>query len=1093
MSLVAFFLVILILFFSGYKILSHGISVEKLAFGKVSLSKLYLKLDKKLILQVDELDLEDLLKAPAKKPLDIESISKYIRYFTWGIAYFQSLLVKKIILDPQNIANIYYDGKRYKITFPKVIADFNISEEPGRLRLNIQTLKLVNLQSQLQGRLVYLPGKNELAFDLSAIYTPTKDKIIAQGYTNLKRIHVELKTSGLKNLDFTKPFLKDLKNPVIQDWLYSKIFFDEARIESLSFDTILTQRKFLEGIEESLKGRILVKTAELSLFNNLDSLKAKEVRITIAKQKVAFNFLNPTYGSVDLEGSSAELSDLTSHPKITAFVKSQSFQYSASLLTLLENYHLHIPEISVDSPLSADLKFSIQFLQNHKHLINLGGSIETQDAQVELFSFPFFAKKINVGFDITPQYQYIYVRANHAYYYNMLNADVDGVLDIKDQSFKSRIKVYSANINTNQAINYQKPYLLSVHQAEDPSPQDEDVKIPRTFDPSKLSPLQLKKYILASIREDERPYTQEILKITNQDNFVTDLNVDFKDPENIKVLLPEFKASLLIQDHLKVIAFDDFALFSAYSPMLSYLDIKGGNARIETRDFKNFDLIFSIENMWLPFYTNDNHKITMLEFSGTINGDEIQMASLDKNITFYRKNSQNRIHIKNYNLNVNEFLDSKIPAVQQTLHGSEKEGKKEASLTKEQMNQKLEFLRQKHLYQRQHNISPQMTNIDIDGMKLSYKGYEVPTDEINIRFRDQRTLASLTYKNGIANVDFLDGSIYIKASNFSADFINMVAKKELLHGGLFTLIGAYKDSIFSGELKMQNTLFKNFVVLQNLISLIDTIPSLVVFRNPNLGVKGYEVSQGSVIFGINKDFLGLEKIHLIGDTMDIDGSGIVQFKNKDMNINLQVSTIKNLSSILSKIPIIGYLILGSSGKISTNVSVSGTWDHPKTSVSLAEDVITAPFKILRRAFQPLTSIVDEIKNEMDDNGNHQEGDARTQKHASSPAKPSTPKVQKTPANTDSTPPSTPTPASEMKINQATPENTAPENTSMPTDPSISTSTPENTAPIHSNAPANTDSTPPSTPTTPATPKDTQANEATPVRMTPAQTTPKEEE
>lgn len=945
--------------------------MEKITIGKINISKLYLKLDNKLILQINELNLEKLLKAPSKKPLDIENISKYVRYFTWGIAYFQDLSIQKIVLDKENTANVYYDGKKYKLSFPKIQADFDIQEDLGKLELNIQTLKLKELKMQSKGKIVYVPAKNEFAFDLNLEYIPTKDKIFAQGYTNLKKMHLDLKTSQLKNLDFTKSFTQFVNNPVLNDWLYQKVFFDKASIEKLSFDTVLTKKGFLLGVEKTLRGKISINTAEVSLFNNIDSIKSKEVIATIENQKIILNMKNPTYGDMNLEGSSIEFENLMQAPKIVFYIKSPSFRYTEGLLDLLENYHIGIPVKKIDSLLSADLKLTLQFLQDHQHLISLGGSVRTKDSQVDMFNIPFFAKVIDVGFDITPQYGYIYIKANDAYYYNMLNADIDGVLNLKEHTYKASLNVHSAHINTNQAINYQKPYLsFGKEKIQEEELEEEQEEMPKHFNPSELSPLVLKKYILASIREDEKPYTQEILSIANQEDFTTDLNVDFSDSENIAIELPELKAKLILRNNLSIITFDNFALFNAYSPLLSYLDIKSGNARVETSDFKNFDLLFTIDNLWLPLYNHGtSQNVTSLEFSGRVSEDEVQINTLDKNIVFQRKNSQNKISVKNYDFNVSEFLNSKIPAIQQALHGDGEEG---ISPTKEQVEHKLEFLKHKHQYQRQHNINAQMTNVEIQDMVLYYDEYKIPTDEINIRYRDQRILADLTYKNGIANVDFIDGDIYIKASNFSADFVNLVAKKDILNGGLFTLIGAYKNKTFSGELRIQNTLFKNFVVLQNLINLIDTVPSLIVFKNPNLGVKGYQVSNGKIIFGINKDYLGLENIHLVGDTMDIDGNGIMQLNNKEMNINLEISTIKNFSSILSKIPIIGYLALGSDGKISTNVSLNGTLENPKTSISLAEDVVTAPFKILRRAFQPLNLIVDEIKNEIKEEKYRQE-------------------------------------------------------------------------------------------------------------------------
>ncbi|GAA7235065.1 hypothetical protein HpCK35_24630 [Helicobacter pylori] len=153
--------------------------------------------------------------------------------------------------------------------------------------------------------------------------------------------------------------------------------------------------------------------------------------------------------------------------------------------------------------------------------------------------------------------------------------------------------------------------------------------------------------------------------------------------------------------------------------------------------------------------------------------------------------------------------------------------------------------------------------------------------------------------------------------------------------------------------------------MQNMINLINTIPSLIVFKNPHLGANGYQIKTGSVVFGITKEYLGLEKIDLIGKTLDIAGNGIIELDKNKLDLNLEVSTIKALSNVLNKIPIVGYLVLGKGGKITTNVNVKGTLDKPKTQVTLASDIIQAPFKILRRIFTPIDIIVDEVKKSID--------------------------------------------------------------------------------------------------------------------------------
>ncbi|WP_104697623.1 MULTISPECIES: DUF3971 domain-containing protein [unclassified Helicobacter] len=961
LSLIVSFLVIFILFFSIYAILSNGINIQKLSLGKITVQGLYLKLDNKPILELEKLDLQKLLETPNKKPLNIEDINNKIRYLTWGVSFFQKLYIKDIVLDPTNTASILFDGKQYNLSFPDIEAKFNIQEDLDHLNLEIVTLFLKKFNVDVRGKIVYIPTKNEIAFNFKLNHKKHQSEFYAQGITNLKKLSLKIKSSSITSLNFLKPYLEDIDNKELKNWLFQKVFFDSARIDKFNFETTLTHRSFLSGIEKSLDAKVVISAAEVTLFNDLDPIRSQEVIATFQNKKLTLQLDNPTYGETLLNGSRLEFENLFRTPKINIFIKSQEFHYSSNLLSLLKHYNIEIPIQSLDSPLSADLRLSLQFLKNHEMLVGFNGGIKILNSNFTIFNIPLYSRYSNIIFDITPQYKYIYITANDTHYYNMLNADLDGVLDLEKHTYKTQVKIFKALINTDQEINFSKPFLKQQQESKEEK-QIETQKFDFSKSVNTLTPLELKKLILSSIKEDEAPYAKDILYISPDENITANVEIDFSESEDIRVDIPDFDIKLKIQDDDFIITLNDFSKISTYSPMFTYLDIKSGSAEITTSDFKDFDFLFTLENLTIPLYDTQGKVVKALDFSGFIKDDVIQVRTLDKNIIFNRKDSQNKIQVKGYNFNMSDFFESKIPAIQQALHGDSSG----VSLSKEQVANKLDFLKHKHRYERQHNIKPQMTNIEISDMKIYYKEYTVPTEEINIRFRDQRILGDITYKNGIANLDFIDGDIYIKASNFSGDFVNSVIQKDIFNGGLFTLVGAYKNKSFNGELKIQNTTFGNFVVLQNIINLIDTVPSLIVFKNPNLGARGYQVSQGSILFGLNQNYLGLEKIHLVGDSMDIDGNGIVQLDNKEMNINLKISTIKNFSNILSKIPIVGYLVLGDEGKISTNLTLNGTLENPKTEISLAEDVITAPFNILRRIFTPIDLMVDEIKNEIKD-------------------------------------------------------------------------------------------------------------------------------
>ena len=269
-------------------------------------------------------------------------------------------------------------------------------------------------------------------------------------------------------------------------------------------------------------------------------------------------------------------------------------------------------------------------------------------------------------------------------------------------------------------------------------------------------------------------------------------------------------------------------------------------------------------------------------------------------------------------------------------------------------------MRQKRRYEHQNGIKPKIIAIEAKNMVGFFKSIVLPFDDFNAKIRDDRISADATYKNGIANIDIIHGNVLFKAGNFSGEFLNRVIGEHVVEGGLFEMSGIYKNDIFNGEIKIQNTALKSFAIVQNVIGLIDTIPSLVMFRSPSLSTKGYEIKKGEIKISLNAQYIGLESIKLIGKSIDVMGNGIIELETQEIDMGLSISTLKNLSNILNKIPVVGYLLLGKDGRVTTQVNVRGTMKDPQTQISLAKDLLSTPLKVLQRAFAPVDIVIDEI-------------------------------------------------------------------------------------------------------------------------------------
>ncbi|WP_180675692.1 AsmA-like C-terminal domain-containing protein [Helicobacter sp. 11S03491-1] len=941
------------------------------------------------MLDIGKLDLSQYLKTPSKQTLDIETFTDNIKYGIWGISYFQKLTIKQIILDKDNQASVIYDGKQYILEFPNIQAKFDIQDNNNKdINLRILNLVFKKIGIQTDGSIVYSTQTRKLGFNL--IISPLdaqNDKLYLQGITNLKVLNLKAKTSQIKNIGFLKPYLEKISDADLQAWIFEKIKFSDIRINSADMRVVLNKEDFLPSLIQSAKLEINIKNPQIYLENNLKPITATQAVLKLQKEKIFIALENPVYDNMQLDGSDIVLSNLLESPKLDINIVSKQAFYQPSLRDLLSAYDIELPIDTLQSPANVHLNLSLQFLQNSDPIISVKGLIHTQKTNFSLYKIPLQTQEANISLDITPEYKYVYIRTQNTKYQNIANMDTDITLDLDKKNLQAHTTIHKLQINTNNDINTQ-PYKESSKPISQTTQNENTLKNSKDKNPTKTSQEELKpsnqpsteqgyqttpsipiqksphevikrKIIDALKAQVKNKFTKDIFYATSDNLPTLDFSVDFSNPDFISLVIPEFQIQAIIQNNLYTIKADNLNKFYPYSPLMQYLAIKNGDITADTHDFENINFSIHLSNLNLPIYEKNAQKLTEISLTGTANKDGISAYSTDKNILLATKEDQQQITFKNLDFNLDEFLKSDIPAIKEMLADSN-----QAKFTYSQIEEETRFINEKRRYERLHNIAPVMSNIEANNMTITYKNYQIPLDTINFRLRDGRIGVDGTYKNGVLNLDIIHNNIFVRANNFSGDFVNKILKKNIIRGGLYTLIGAYKDDVFNGELKLQNTLFKDFAILQNLINLIDTIPSLIVFKNPNLGIDGYEIQKGSILFAINSKYIGFEHINLIGSSMDINGNGIVELGSDEINMNLTISTIKNLSNILNKIPIVGYLILGDEGKISTNVIVNGTLENPKTQITLAQDAIKAPFNILRRVFTPIDIIVDEIKKEM---------------------------------------------------------------------------------------------------------------------------------
>lgn len=863
-----------------FKTLSDGIKINSLSIAGIKIDGLYLKLDKKLVLDIDNIDLGKIQSSKDSTTPTITDMTNIIRRAIWLTSFFERLDISNIQYANES-SSIYFDGEQYKIDVPYVLAAFRLKNDRDDIFLDIDTLKIKKEELDVKGRILYLKKGNIFAFDLESYINNRIDNTITfQGQTDFKRLTIALDSTMLNSIDVLAPYIRILDSDVYE-WIYEKAQFDNVTINRAHLDLKnIKSRNIEQDIIDNLYANGLVENVSLKIEEELSPIITKQVAVTFDEGKLSFKTNNASYDGVIADSGQVDIMNfLDDQPLLKLNITSKKAILDERILGILSYYDIDIPVIQKDGFGDGFVNLDILLpTQDFEAIVKPNGFFKVVNSNVKVSGVDLFVKDANIY--ITEDS--VLISDSYAQFKDILDTKVDIVIDTINKKI---------DLVANPSY-----FKLSGGNAGD------------------------------------------ILDFSNQN---IQASMDFSS-DDFLVNIEKYNVNIVANDMVNI-NINDISKIIPYSPILNLLDINNGALMLTTNDFKDINIKATIDNLNYPIYRLDSSKITSLNIDGVITQNNISLNDKQNQLESSIDINSGDIELRANNVlvNINEILESKIPIF--------------ANMQKD--NDNLE------------NASSTNILINATNIIISLFDYKINLSEGMLKTTRNGFISNGNNKNGIANIILDNGTMNINANNFNDEFINKMFGEEIVFGGTFGLAGIYKDNKFLGDITMANTSIKNMASLQNMLSFIDAIPSLVVFKLPGFSTNGYEVENAKIRVGVNNEFIALEKINMNGSSVDIEGAGIVDLKTKDLNINLSLSTMKSLSSILNKIPIIGYLLLGEDGKITTEVKVSGKMEDPQMELSLLEDTAKAPVEILKRVFSPFQLLVDELKKESEEKGN----------------------------------------------------------------------------------------------------------------------------
>ncbi|MFQ6341827.1 AsmA-like C-terminal domain-containing protein [Campylobacter sp. VTCC 70190] len=404
----------------------------------------------------------------------------------------------------------------------------------------------------------------------------------------------------------------------------------------------------------------------------------------------------------------------------------------------------------------------------------------------------------------------------------------------------------------------------------------------------------------------------ELLDLRNQKIAV---NLDYSKEPSISV--PQWDLSLNFKDGLEANLNSPKLLF-AYSPLLKKLGfINAKNVYYKTLDFGDFNASITDASFKNKLFLKNQSPYEKDSFSITRNKDYTQIYTQSDLISAKISPNNKEIHLKNLNYVYEKDTNSSksLPFDISTNTQNISLGGANVALVLKDMNKTLAFDR---------------VEADLKASVLNLKGSR------------GNALFNLAY-----SVD--DLNLSVKADD---EYLNEFLQKQAVRYGEFYLnLKGSGVEYFDGVIDFKNTYAKDLKGLNQLISFIDTVPSLLMFKSPTFNQKGLSLHDGKIIFNRKKDLLSVSAINLNGDSVDIYGLGSANLRLNTLDFNLELKTLKSASEAISKVPILNYVILGKNQEISTNIKVDGSIDEPKFHTEILSDTLKTPFNLIKNIIQ----------------------------------------------------------------------------------------------------------------------------------------------
>ena len=394
---------------------------------------------------------------------------------------------------------------------------------------------------------------------------------------------------------------------------------------------------------------------------------------------------------------------------------------------------------------------------------------------------------------------------------------------------------------------------------------------------------------------------------------------------HIDMVIPKLSLRMKHDSKETVIELSNLNTIKPYLTDDTFLS-EGGSLHIKTKDFVTFVFQGVLQRSSCFLYENQDTCKVRVPYEGNITPKNVEFFAFDKR--FYFNKSKSRVTLKNLNIDLEKFLKTKHPSSHSKVKASE---------------------------------NPSLIIIG-ENSTLRYGEYRLITDSYDVEVKGNGDIKAIGSASGDIIKFFKKRDILsLQALRIKDKVLHPLINFKGLQGGRYSIKkSGNPEKTMKGQVIVEGGVMKDFKAYNNTLAFINTLPALVALHQPGFSTKGFTINEGIVEYRqIKKDKIVFDSVYINGSAANIVGKGEVDLKKRTINMNLAIQVARELGSVVGKLPVLGYILMGKDKSATVGLKITGTLDKPKVTTSGAQDLLLLPLDIVKRTLETPAHILNQ--------------------------------------------------------------------------------------------------------------------------------------